>query len=123
MENITIFIDNVGRMIIGEKVQTKSKSSFPIKNPSVVNVQADQETGQISVQLLPYIFSEFLKSDAESPVWLFNRANITTSDNIHLDDRIVEQYIQIINNKGVQSLPTTQNESTEEPEVIKLFDE
>jgi hypothetical protein len=130
MENITIFIDNVGRMIIGDEVKSKSKSIFSVKNPAVVNVQADQNTGQISVQLLPYVFSEFIKADQEDPVWSFNKANITTSDNLQLDERITEQYTQIMSNSkggGNATLQgtagTVQNTADEEPEVIKLFDE
>jgi len=55
MDNITAFIDNVGRTIIGE-VSKETGTNLTVNNPAIVNMTVQQETGQISVQLLPYIF-------------------------------------------------------------------
>ena len=55
MKNITTFVDNVGRVIVGQK-EKSSGEILQIKEPAVVNVQVNQQSGQISVQLLPFIF-------------------------------------------------------------------
>ena len=118
MENITLFTDSIGRMVIGDV--NVNKTLVKVKNPAVVNVQADQNTGQISVQLLPYVFSEFVKNTDEVE-WTFQKSNIIFSDNLELDDRIISQYKQIMSN--APAAPATDAETMEEPEVIKLFDE
>ena len=119
--NITILVDSVGRMIIGDLVKSSSKTSLKVKNPAVVNIQADQQSGQMSVQLLPYVFAEFVANDKDDEVvWDFPRSSVTVSDNLKLDDRITQQYVQIMENARVATVaPNTD----EEPEVIKLFDE
>ena len=119
MENITLFTDGVGRMVIGDV--SLSKTLLKVKNPAVVNVQADPNSGQISVQLLPYVFSEFVKNEKEVE-WTFQKANVTYSDNLELDERIIDQYKQIMFKDNSPVAPV-ENTSDEEPEVIKLFDE
>lgn len=130
MSKITAFVDNVGRVIVGQTTDSKSKQHLEIKEPAVVNVQVNQQNGQISVQLLPFIFREFVKEAAreEGVVWKFNRENIVTSENLDLDDAIITQYENIFT-KPVAS-PSSEPVSeaatvadTAEPEVVKLFDE
>jgi hypothetical protein len=123
MENITIFIDNVGRMIIGSiNEQSSNKTTLGIDNPCVINIQADQQTGQMSVQLLPFVFSEFVQNKEENITWKFNRTSIVASDNLQIEPRITQQYNQIISSSQTPApLPEVTNE--EEPEVVKLFDE
>lgn len=118
-DNITIFVDNVGRMIVGKVDDDKTnKTTLAVTNPSIVQIQPDQQTGNISVQFLPYIFSEFVALDMRNEVtWNFNKATIVTSDNIELDERVLQQYKQIVENTPVAAAPA------EEPEVIKLFDD
>jgi len=117
MSNIKAFVDSVGRVIVGEHVETVEKI-MSIKEPAVVNVQVNQENGQISVQLLPFIFREFVKAETRESgvIWKFNTDNTVTSDNIELDDPIIQQYKNIFNK------PVAAPEKTE-PEVVKLFDE
>ena len=125
MENVTIFVDNVGRMIVGaENDSASNKTTLAVDNPAVVNIQADQQTGNISVQLLPFVFSEFV-TNKEPVTWKFARVNVVTSDNIALDTRIIEQYDQIVNGTPPPANgPVVDNtQSSDEPEVIKLFDE
>lgn len=119
-DNITIFVDNVGRMIVGKVDDDKTnKTTLAVTNPSIVQIQPDQQTGNISVQFLPYIFSEFVAKDVRNKVtWSFNKATIVTSDNIELDERVVQQYKQIVENAPVATAAPA-----EEPEVIKLFDD
>ena len=122
MDNITTFVDNVGRVIVGQTVKSKSTTTLQIKEPAVVNVQVNQENGQISVQLLPFIFREFVKAEVRDKgvVWNFNKNNVVVSDNIELDDAIMNQYKNIFNKPvGVSAAP----QKAPEPEVVKLFDD
>jgi hypothetical protein len=107
----------VGRVIVGDHVGTIA-GEMKVKEPAVVNVQVNQENGQISVQLLPFIFREFVKEKTreDGVVWNFNTSNTVTSDNIELDDPIIQQYNNIFNK------PVATPEKSE-PEVVKLFDE
>jgi len=122
MDNITAFVDSVGRVIVGQVQETKSKDTFDVKEPAVVNVQVNQENGQISVQLLPYVFREFVKPDVRESgvIWSFNKSNITTSSNLELDEPIMNQY------KNLFTKPVAKAEAPKkatEPEVVKLFDD
>ena len=126
MENITTFVDSVGRVIVGQAVKSKSKSVLQIKEPAVVNVQVNQQNGQISVQLLPFIFREFVteKARERGVVWNFNAENIVTSDNIELDDAIIKQYENIFTRPVLTAAPQEQAKpKTEDAEVVKLFDD
>lgn len=123
MSKITSFVDNVGRVIVGQITDSKSKTFLEIKEPAVVNVQVNQQNGQISVQLLPFIFREFVKpaSREEGVVWKFNRNNIVTSDNLELDDAIIAQYDNIFTQPVASAAAEVPVE--EKTEVVKLFDE
>ena len=132
------FVDNVGRVIVGrstEKIATTAKT-LQVKNPAIVNIQM-QEDGQVSVQLIPYMFREFLtEENQDSTTWEFNVNNITISRDVNLDDRITEQYRQIFELteeekaqvvKQMEAQQSSQTgaatQTTEgEPEVVKLFD-
>jgi len=122
-KNITAFVDNVGRVIVGEHIKSKSKDFVEIKEPAVVNVNVNQQNGQISVQLLPFIFREFVKQEArdEGVIWKFRTDNVTTSDNLVLDDAIITQYNNIFT-KPVGNADSKPAEPSE-PEVVKLFDD
>ena len=120
MNNINAFVDSVGRVIVGEVLDNTS-DSLKVKEPAVVNVQVNQESGQISVQLLPFIFSEFVKTDIRDKgvEWVFPKNTIVTSENLELEDSIKQQYKNIFN----QPVATPEGQKTEEPEVVKLFDD
>ena len=84
--NITSFVDSVGRVIVARNADEKSTDSkLAVTNPSVVNINVNQETGQISVQLLPYIFREFiaLEKRFDKHVWFFNRYWFCNRTNIN----------------------------------------
>jgi len=124
MKNITTFVDNVGRVIVGQK-EKSSGEILQIKEPAVVNVQVNQQSGQISVQLLPFIFREFIepKVREEGVTWNFNKSNIVESDNVKLDGNIVEQYKSIFSKPVAQAATPAPTTQAKEPEVVKLFDE
>lgn len=119
MENVTIIVDSVGRQIVGALNTDKTtKDSLALDTPAIVNIQADQNTGQLTVQFLPYVFSEFV-ANKDAVTWFFNKTSVVISDNLELDDRVIEQYKQIVQQASVPAPPAAQ----EEPEVIKLFDD
>jgi hypothetical protein len=119
---IISFVDHVGRVIIGEHIKTKN-GVHDIKEPAVVNVQVSQENGQISVQLLPYIFREFIsaKTRESGAVWQFKDESVVLSSNLELDDAIMNQYKNIFQQPVAK--PAQPVKDAPEPEVIKLFDE
>ena len=118
MDKITAFVDNVGRVVVGQIQKSQDKQYLEVKEPAVVNVQVNQENGQISVQLLPYVFREFVKPEVREAgvIWKFNKTTITLSDNLELDDPICNQY------KNLFTKPVATPEK-KEPEVVKLFDD
>lgn len=127
MKKIISFVDNVGRVIVGQQV-TSTDEQLEVKEPAVVNVQVNQQNGQISVQLLPFIFREFVKESVRDTgvIWKFNKNNIVVSDNIELEDAIIKQYESIFEKPVSTALEETkpkQTQKTSKPEVVKLFDE
>ena len=124
MDKIIAFVDSVGRTIIG-RVSSETKARLTVTNPAVVNMSVQQDNGQISVQLLPFIFTEFVHESVRNEVtWNFNKSNITISDNLKLDDRILQQYVQIIESPAPQApdAASTDN-SSETAEAVQLFDD
>jgi hypothetical protein len=119
-KNTTIFLDAIGRTIIGEvSTEDTTEQLLGVKNPAVVSIMPNTQTGQ-TLQILPLFFKEFQAEKSESTVWFYNKANITVSKDVALDFRFLAQYNQIFN-KTVVEQPATQ--SPEQPAVIRLFDE
>lgn len=143
LTKLTPFVDSVGRVIVGrtaEKIAANA-TTLQVKNPAIVNIQM-QEDGQVSVQLIPYMFREFLvPENQEETVWEFNIDKITISRDVSLESRIQEQYRQIFEltaeeraelEKQVRAQsdpnggegPSGEQANVEgSPEVVKLFDE
>ena len=127
MSKITAFADSVGRIIVGEVVKSTKSTVMSVKEPAVVNVQVNQENGQISVQLLPFIFREFIDETVreDGAVWDFPKTACITSSNLKLDENIINQYKNIFKQTVGQASPAGNQpaQPPEEPEVIKLFDD
>jgi len=120
---LTAIVDSVGRVILGRHdVQASTKTLFNLRNPAVVNIQVDQQSGQISVQLIPYIFREFIKADKrnEGVSWNFQKQNITVSDDLELEENIVSQYVKIF--ETVAEAVVEDSEPVE-AKPVELFDE
>ena len=111
-EKIKVIIDNVGRFIVG-KVFSETDTTLTLKTPVIIHVQPNQ-TGQLQVQTIPLFFNEFVK-DKNTNVWTYSKSNITFSD-VDLDERLVNQYLAIAN-------PAPLVDTTNSPQVIKLFDD
>lgn len=134
LTKLTPFVDNVGRIIIGRvdpKGPGKTSTSMQVKNPAIVNIQM-QEDGQVSVQLIPYMFREFMtKESQQEAVWDFKLDTITFSRDVELDDRINEQYGQIFEMTDAEreellakiKSDGEEKTSSSSTETVKLFDE
>lgn len=126
-QDISILIDNVGRTIVGRI--KKTKDSIEVENPTVVNIQVNKETGQMAVQLIPYVFKEFLVASQRegSVTWKFPKNLVVLSDDIEIDEQLKQQYENVFATPPVaqaapQPAPQPATEQSE-PEVVKLFDE
>ena len=119
---LVAIVDSVGRVILGRHdTQGSTKTTTAIKNPAVVNIQVDQQSGQISVQLIPFIFREFVKADLRSKgvTWSFNSTNIVTSSDLVLEDNIVDQYEKIFEVPEVEHSPEIEAVEAEPVEVFE----
>ena len=111
---LTVFLDTIGRTIIG-KVEKQDDSTLSVENPALVHIQANPQTNQIQLQILPLFFKEFQADRNQPTVWNFKKASITMSEEIPFAVPFIAQYEQMF--RTVEQPPQA------EPEVIKLFDE
>ena len=117
---IVVFFDSVGRTILGEKLEDKTtKEVLTIKNPAVVHIMPNQQSGQLQLQILPLFFKEFLAEKDNGTVWNYSRANITEAVDVTFDFKLEAQYRQIF---AAGPAPAPQQPQGS-PEVIKLFDD
>lgn len=117
---IVVFFDTVGRTILGEKLENKTSDAvLSVKNPAVVHIVPNQQSGQLQLQILPLFFKEFLADKNEGTVWNYRRDQITESVDITLDFKLEAQYRQIF--APVANTAPQEQQGTQE--VIKLFDE
>lgn len=116
------FIDNAGRSIFGTKA-AETKTSLTIENPVMIHV-AQQEGGQMAVQLYPLFFAEFVQPDTNNGrlnKFVYHKNGIAVGKDFDVDDRIAQQYERIVNPVLV---PNDRSESPElDPDVVKLFDD
>lgn len=115
---LTTFIDHIGRTMIGEVVESSSSEThLVVKNPAIVHVQPVGPNSQLSVQVIPLYFREFVseKNKVDGTLWSFPRVSIVLGINVENDGRLVGQYGQVFN---TQPQPPTQTE----PKIVKLFD-
>ena len=113
-KQVTVFLDNIGRTIIG-KVHNENEDTLTIESPALVHIQANPQTNQLQLQILPLFFKEFQLPNAKPTIWNFKKANITTPDSIELAPHFIAQYEQLF----APPQPSSQNE----PKVVKLFDD
>jgi hypothetical protein len=111
-----IFIDQIGRTILGEEL-SRENGLLSVKNPCMINVNQLQN-GQLQVQLFPLFFPEFLDeaSRTNGTVFEFPLTSVALGKDVLVDARLKEQYTRICN-------PPPTPAGSDEPPVIKLFDE
>jgi hypothetical protein len=112
--NVKVFIDHVGHSIVGELLGEENKV-LKIKNPAIL-IAAPNNNGQLTVQLVPVFFKEFIKQEKRENGAVFNYPvdKIVLSE-VDLETRLLEQYVGMFT-------PTPKVENKETP-TIKLFDE
>tara|TARA_Y100000310_G_C20301583_1_gene632061 strand:+ start:135 stop:545 length:411 start_codon:yes stop_codon:yes gene_type:complete len=132
-KEIVAFVDGVGRVIVG-RLASSTKTAIDVVNPAVVNIQIQQNTNQIAVQLLPFFFREFIAPAVKDKgvTWTFQKTNIVMSPDLELEDNIQTQYkgifeapegAEVPSTPGTVTLPSEDVKGSAEPEVVKLFDE
>lgn len=125
-KRMVTFLDSVNRTIIAEKI-AETDGLITVKNPVVVTIMPTQ-TGQMSLQLIPLFFREFLADKSAGIEWIYKRENITeTAGEVVFDFKLYAQYEQLFSNSNI-IIP--QNAGTVTPtrpgsdnNVIKLFDD
>jgi len=123
--NLIVFLDAVGRTILGEKTES-AKGSISVKNPVILHIVPAGQDGRMSVQLLPLFFREFLVDKTGDVVFTYNTSNVTVTDIDAIDFRLQGQYSQMFNpnNQFVTGGPAPQSpDNGEAPKVVNLFDE
>jgi len=118
--NYTTFIDNAGRSIFGIN-SSETKTSITVENPVMIHV-AQQENGQMAVQLFPLFFAEFVQpgeDESRKNFFTYTKSSVALGEGFNVDARIAEQYERIVN----PTLVPAGGAEGEEAEVIKLFDE
>jgi hypothetical protein len=118
--SLIIFLDSIGRLILGEKVDSTDDKNFNVKNPVVIMINGDQ-TGKMSVQLFPLFFREFLADKSSEVILHYKKDTITLSNIETLDFRLQTQYTQMFNNNNAYVAPQPQQQ--DQGGVINLFDE
>jgi len=116
MSEKIVFLDQIGRTIVGEKVSVDA-TTLTVHNPAMINVNQLQN-GQLQVQIFPLYFSEFLTESQRSKgtTWKFNLAQITLGTDVVVDQRLVEQYDRVVGNTAATPVVA-------EAPTIKLFDQ
>lgn len=114
MNNLIVFLDSIGRTIIG-KLSKETETILSVENPALVHIQANPNNSQLQLQILPLFFREFQEDKNAPTVWNYKKSAITTSEPISFPPQFLAQYEQLF----APVAPPVQRE----PEVVKLFDE
>lgn len=109
---LTVFLDSIGRTIIG-KVSSETDSVLVVENPALVHIQANPQTNQLQLQILPLFFKEFQDDKSQATAWSYKKDNIVLSSDIKFAPQFIAQYEQLFQPPQPQG----------EPKVVKLFDE
>ena len=122
-QNLTTFLDSLGRTIIAESVPDASSTHLAVKNPVIVHIVPVGNSGQMTVQLLPVFFREFLADKSEDTTWYYNRNTITEADKVVFDFKLTAQYQQMFSKTNLVVAPGAGEVAAPSPDVVKLFDE
>lgn len=125
-----VFVEHNGRTIYGlEDTDKCTETHLAVRNPAVIFVNANQQSGQFGVQVVPYLFREFAKDGTTSDqVWLFNRDSITLAVDLEIDARLSEQHTRIYSAIAAPSdggivTPAQVAAESAGGKVVKLFDD
>jgi hypothetical protein len=122
-KKIVAFFDSVSRTIIGQEVESNDKT-LTVKDPAVLHLQPNPQTGQLSLQILPLFFKEFLADKADDVIVSFTKDSIALVKDPVLDFKIIAQYEQIM---SLASQPQPEQpvpgQAPADQDVVKLFDD
>jgi hypothetical protein len=113
-KELTVFLDNIGRTIIG-KIVKQDETILTIENPALVHIQANPQTNQLQLQILPLFFKEFQADKSQPTVWNFKKANTTVAESIPFAAQFTAQYEQLF--AVAPAAPKG------EPKIVKLFED
>lgn len=115
-EEQIVFSDHIGRIVAGTVVENND-SVLKVKDPVIIHVEPQPQTGQLSVHTFPYVFMEFVtKESRENNVWSFDKSSIAVS-NIQLDEKLATA---VANINRPPSQIVTPNKS--DAKIVNLFD-
>ena len=125
-EKHILFVDTLGRLLIGKLPEGEYTDIVTIKNPAIVHA-IHKEQGGLQITIIPIVFREFL-ADKDTPmVFDYVRSSISIAKEPLLDVRIIGQYEQmfaplnnVTNIPKMPDAPAQVNAPT--PAIIKLFD-
>lgn len=121
-DSIVIFLDAVGRTIIGQFVAEDEKN-LSVKNPAILHINASQQGMQ--VQTVPVFFQEFAADKSADVVLSYPLVNLIRTDISALDFRLETQYRQIFSKDKIVVPPGAGGivapGQTEKSNIIKLF--
>lgn len=121
---LTTFLDSLGRTIIAEPVpELTTDSHFTVKNPVIVHIVPVGNNGQMTVQLLPVFFREFLADKTDDTTWKYNRSTITEAETVVFDFKLTAQYQQMFSKSNLILPPNAGEVVSPSPDAVKLFDE
>lgn len=126
---LVTFLDAVGRTIVGVPVAEKTTDEIlAVQNPVVLHVVPQDQSGRMSVQLLPLFFREFLADKTTDIVFSYKRNNITETSIEAFDFRLQGQYTQMFSPNNIFVPPAAGQVAPAAPAqnsggVINLFDE
>lgn len=107
-----LFLDNIQRTILGVLVK-EHQHTFDVQNPVVVMVNPNQ-SGQLTVQLLPVVFRELITET--EVVFSYNKSQVTRSSIQSISDKLDAQYTRYVDGlKGATTQP-----AQSEPKVVSL---
>ena len=110
-----VFLDQIGRTLLGIK-KSETEKDITVENPALVLIQANPQSNQLQLQIIPLFFKEFQTSKAESTCWIYIKNNITLTEPFELSPQLISQYNNLFGNAQAP-------QQNEEPKVVKLFDE
>jgi hypothetical protein len=125
--NIVTFLDAVGRTIVGTLIAEQSNDTITaVQNPVVLHVVPQDQSGRMSVQLLPIFFREFLADKTANVTFFYKKDTITETSIEAFDFRLQAQYTQMFNPSNIFVPPNAGQVSgtgQAPSSVINLFDE
>jgi hypothetical protein len=117
--NLVTFLDTIGRTIVAEPVvEQTNETTFTVKNPAVIQILPNPQTGQLSLQVLPLFFKEFQADKTEDTVWKYQRNLITETNPFAFDFKLHVQYQQLFT---AAPAPAVNNGGS--APVVKLFED